>query len=154
MRRPRWTVQGPIPRHMARCSGSLSPRQNFLPTWRRGPGTDRGAGFWTCTGGLFLADGSIWRQRCWLMPCPKAGVRGRDLGAPVGAFVGARADTPGYQKTYMLSRQGIWRFGMRAAAMVTMTARLFHWEDATSWEPARTGWTASHEPAVHHRTRR
>jgi len=119
---------------MARCSGSLSPRQNFLPTGVEALKLTEG-GVLDCTGGSFSADGVDLASALLVDALPeKAGVRGRRSGGGWG-FLSAHALTrPGYQKPICCRGRGIWRLKC-ARRNVTDDRASFHWEDATSWEP-------------------
>lgn len=130
--RSRVTVQGPISKAHGKLFWIAEPAADFFADWAQGPSQTDG-GFWTAPG-VFSADG-VDLASALLVDALPAKMVGQvaDLGAGWG-FLAAHVLTRSNVEALHLVEAG--HLALECARRnVTDERAVFHWEDATQWQP-------------------
>mgnify|MGYP000554256118 CR=1 FL=1 len=130
--RARVTVQGPISKAHGKLYWIDTGSSDFFTDWEAGPAQTEG-GFWTAPG-VFSADGVDLASALLVDVLPdNLGAEVADLGAGWG-FLSAHILTRPKVKTLHLVEAG--HMALECARHnVTDDRAVFHWEDATEWQP-------------------
>ncbi len=130
--RARVTVQGPISKAHGKLYWIDAGSSDFFTDWEAGPAQTEG-GFWTAPG-VFSADGVDLASALLVDVLPdNLGAEVADLGAGWG-FLSAHILTRPKVKTLHLVEAG--HMALECARHnVTDDRAVFHWEDATEWQP-------------------
>jgi 16S rRNA (guanine1207-N2)-methyltransferase len=144
--RARVTVHGPVTKAHGKLFWIDAPAAEFFADWAAGPELGDG-GFWTAPG-VFSADGVDIASALLADALPaKLGKQVCDLGAGWG-FLSAHALTrDGVEAVHLVEAQHI---ALECAKRnVTDPRAVFHWADATTWEPAHKMDTVVMNPPFH-----